>query len=1529
MTSTSSLEHKGSRRWWHRRPGILGLAIFALLLPIIVVPSSAVASSCNPSQNAIVCENSKPGSPWDEWEVTGAGDDSIQGFATDISVNVGHTVDFKIDTDATDYSIDIYRTGWYQGLGARKIASVSPSAHLPQKQPECLSDVSTELTDCGTWAVSASWSVPADAVSGVYIAKLTRKDTGGASHITFIVRNEASSSAVLFQTSDPTWHAYNTYGGSDFYSGAANGRAYKISYNRPFATRAGIEARDFYFGAEYPMVRFLERNGYDVSYFSGVDTDRYGSLLKNHKTFLSVGHDEYWSGGQRKNVEAARDAGVNLQFLSGNEVYWHTRYEPSGTGGNDYRTLVSYKETWSNAKIDPSREWTGTWRDPRFASAENGAGRPENALTGTAYMVNHGDLPVTVDDREGQLRLWRNTSLTNLVAGSKQELAPHTVGYESNEDVPNGFRPPGLIQLSTTKGAVPQYLRDFGNVVTEGETTHHVTLYKAHSGALVFSAGSIQWTWGLDDWHDGDGAPPDSRMQQAEVNLLADMGAQPQTLMDGLAPAAASTDKTPPSVNISTAPTGTVKNGEEITVKGTASDTGGQVAGVEFSTDGGSKWKPANGTTSWQFTTVQHGSGPTPILVRAIDDSANYPQTAASIPVNVTGPFSVFGKTSPSTVDSDDPTSAEFGLRFSPTSDGYVTGVRFYKSKANTGLHNGSLWSLNGQRLATARFTNETEEGWQSVTFDEPVEVLAGTEYVVSYSAPKGHYAADNEYFAYRGTDAPPLSVAGGFGVPAAGVYDTGGGYPASSFERTNYYVDAVFNSAGAVALSAGAHSPADTAVSVPLDARIGATLSKPVASQTVKIKVVDTEGGAVSGTTSYDAQSRHATFEANETLSEGTRYTASIVATDSSGGSVERGASWTFRTVLPTRDLGDCPCEFYPDAKKPDLATIKEDVPLTLGTQFSADAPGTITGLKYYRSPDETSAATGRLYTATGTILAEAKFGGDSVSGWQFAAFDKPVHVTAGTDYVAAYVSSGTYAATPGDLASPLDRGPLHTRSQAGRYTYEAGGFPSTAIAINYMIDVRFTPDALPLSATKRSPDAGATDVDPTTNIQVTFNEDLEPGFSLRVSTPSAVVAGTTSDSANHRTLTFTPDQPLPKNTVVSVAPGGIKGSVTGDAEIPPWSFKTSGDSQAMGSLLGNEEPAATDPGDSSAVELGAKMKTSQDIDVEAIRFFKGPLTTGTHTGSLWDASGARLAQVTFANETATGWQTAFLDRPIRLSAGSTFTVSYHAPAGGYVYTSSSFASGKTSGSLSLEGTNGLYAYGTDSVVPSNSWNDTNYFADIVYAVAPAGNSPSVTAAPPSSAEPSASDEPTTPPSGDATSTPTTEPTAPPSEPSMPTGASWLMEHRQASTYVYSDEPVGVEVGLDVKVDSPITAYGIGVNNAAHDRGSRTAYLYAEDGTLLASADLANGSGTGWQLATFDKPLALKAGSYTLSYYSAEGGYAWEGQTDFSDLRSGPVSAAITNGRFRYSANGGTKPVSTWNSTNYFVDLAFLGGEK
>ena len=134
------------------------------------------------------------------------------------------------------------------------------------------------------------------------------------------------------------------------------------------------------------MVRFLEANGYDVKYISGVDTERRaGNLIgasTKPKAFFSVGHDEYWSAGQRASVEAARNAGVNLAFFSGNEIYWKTRFEPSVDGTNTpYRTLVGYKDTLGGVKLDPMPNvTTGTWRDTRFGPPVADGGRPENAL---------------------------------------------------------------------------------------------------------------------------------------------------------------------------------------------------------------------------------------------------------------------------------------------------------------------------------------------------------------------------------------------------------------------------------------------------------------------------------------------------------------------------------------------------------------------------------------------------------------------------------------------------------------------------------------------------------------------------------------------------------------------------------------------------------------------------------------------------------------------------------------------------------------------------------------------------------------------------------------------------------------------------------------------------------------------------------------------------------------------------------------------------------------------------------------------
>src|SRR3984893_13487336 len=543
------------------------------------------------------------------WDLNGGPSDPyIQGFATQMSVNLGETVQFKIQTDSNAYQLDIYRIGYYGGNGAAYLTSIFPSVPLPQFQPPCLTDSSSGLIDCGNWAVSASWTVPKTLKSGVYFAKVFRQGTdpkaqiSKGSHIFFIVRDDSSHSDIVVQTSDATWQAYNLWGGASLYAGApavdGSPRPYKVSYNRPITTR-DYSTHNFFFNAEYPLIRWLEANGYDVTYISDADTDRSGALLLNHKIFISSGHDEYWSGLQRSNVEAARGAGVNVAFFSGDEIFWKTRWEPSISSGNAaYRTLVSYKETHANSVIDPldPPTWTGTWRDPTFSPPADG-GRPENGLSGTIFTVNCCTYTMTVPAADGKMRFWRNTQVANQPIGSVFNLTGRSLGYEWDEDLDNGFRPSGLIRMSTTTVAVPQYILDYGNLYGPGTATHHLTLYRYNGAALVFGAGTVQWAYGLDSNHDnsGDDTPTDINMQQATVNLLADMGVQPTNLQSGLVGAIQSSDRTPPrSAITSPSPGQNIPAAALLTISGTATDSGGGVvAGIEVSVDGGKSWHPA------------------------------------------------------------------------------------------------------------------------------------------------------------------------------------------------------------------------------------------------------------------------------------------------------------------------------------------------------------------------------------------------------------------------------------------------------------------------------------------------------------------------------------------------------------------------------------------------------------------------------------------------------------------------------------------------------------------------------------------------------------------------------------------------------------------------------------------------------------------------------------------------------------------------------------------------------------------------
>ena len=1182
-------------------------AAFFLLAPL----TAQVVDPCSPVVNPIACENSLTGNPASEWDVTGAGDASIQGFATDISVDRGGTVRFKINTPAAAYRLDIYRLGYYGGLGARKVASVLPTAALPQAQPACTVDGSTGLVDCGVWAESASWGVPASAVSGIYVAKLVRTDgTAGASHIVFVVRDDAGQSDILFQTSDTTWQAYNRYGGNSLYFGSPAGRAYKVSYNRPFTTR-DYAPEDWVFNAEYPMVRWLEANGYNVSYTTGVDTDRRGAELLEHKMFLSVGHDEYWSGGQRTNVEAARDAGVHLAFLSGNEIFWKTRWEPSIDGSaTPYRTLVSYKDTHANAKIDPlAGSWTGTWRDARF-SPPNDGGRPENALTGQLFMVNAGTSAIEVPEALGKFRLWRNTSLATLAAGTSATLAAGSLGYEWDE-APSANAPAGLIRLSRATRSGVEKLQDLGNTYAAGTATHSLTLYRAASGALVFGAGTVQWSWGLDEVHDRDVSVPDARMQQATVNLFADMGVQPATLRTGLVAATASTDVAVPTATITSPTSGTtVLLGTPVTITGAASDSGGLVAAVEVSVDGGATWRPANGTGTWTFEWTPSVLGNATLMSRAIDDSGNIGASSAAVTVTVSNvlpgscPCTLWPETTvPSIADAGADSPVTLGVKFRADVDGAVTGIRFYKSAANTGVHVGTLWSAGGSQLGSVTFSSETGSGWQTAPFDTPVQVTAGTTYVVAYHTTTGHYAFTGGYFGSGGWDNGVLHALGN-SVSFNGVYAYGpaGTFPTQSFNAANYWVDLVFtpteqDTSPPVVASM---NPTPGSSVVDINTNVSATFSDPMTASSIHTGTFELRDGStvISAAVSYDSGTRSAILDPVSALTGGRTYTA----------------------------------------------TVRSGVTNAAGLQM-------------------------------------------------------------GSDFVWSFSIAG---------------------------------------------------DTTPPTVTAVTPVAGATGVLPTTAVSAVFSEAMDAAtingtsFELRDSS-NAVVAAAISYDVNTRTATLTPTTALAySSTFTASVRGGaadprVKDAAgNGMAGTTTWTFTTTAPDQSGCPCTiwpSSSVPAVVDGGDASAVELGVKFRSSIDGYITGIRFYKSSANTGVHTGSLWSASGTRLATATFINESASGWQQVNFSAPVAISADTTYVASYFTPAGRYSYNTTYFGVPVNATPLQAlaNGTspNGVYMYGPAGGFPNNSFNAANYWVDVVFNTSAGGpdtTPPVVTSVTPSS---------------------------------------------------------------------------------------------------------------------------------------------------------------------------------------------------
>ncbi len=1478
-------------------------------------PISATAAS-NAVPNAIVLENMKQGTPESVWLIDQV-DSSIEGFAAQFTINHGERVDFKINTDATNYRVDIYRLGYYGGDGAHLVTSFTRNLTTAQDQPLPDFDPIRKLVDAGNWSVSASWDIPDDAVSGIYLAELTRLDTGGQNMIPFIVRDDEAPSDITFQASDTTWQAYNWWGGYNLYGGidatGHAGRASAVSYNRPITTRYGgysAGPQDFIFAAEYPSIRWLEQNGYDVNYISGIDTARDGAQLLNSQIFLSIGHDEYWSASQRNNVEAARDAGVNLAFLSGNEVYWEIRWENSIDGsGTPYKTMVSYKETWANDDTDPGNT-TGTWRDPQY-----GAGKPENALTGTIFTVDSYRLDtIKIPYNLSQFRFWTNTDIADLELGQTYSLTPNLLGYEWDSDVDNGFRPAGLIALSSSTIDVNAMLLDNGSTTGAGTATHSLTLYRdPQSGALVFGAGTVYWTWGLDSHHDNEATPADPNVQQAMVNLFADMGVQPQTLMASLAVAAQSTDYTAPtSVVTSPLSSGSFTAAQPIVITGTATDSGGgHVAVVEVSTNGGVSWHRATGSENWTYSWTPLAGGSYTILSRAVDDSVNMETgvTGTTITVAAAPTTSLFSPSDvPVILTDSDVGFVNLGVSFSSSLSGTIVGIKYYKSVGDGGTHTGSLWSVTGTLLATATFTQETASGWQTVTFSNPVSISAGTTYVASYHS-NGHYANTSDYFTAPHTNSSLTAPVGnGYYTYSADTL-----FPSTASSGTNYWVDVIF-------------SPTITANQAPIgtnDNGFTVTRNTPITFTAAQLLANDTDpngdiliisgvGSASGGTVSFNSQTNIITF----TPTAG--YTGSAVfgyaISDVRGGTGSAVVNMT--VVPPSTNLS-----LFSASDTPANLNDPDAVQVNLGVRFVASSAGFITGIKYYKGANDTGTHTGSLWSVNGTLLATATFTAETASGWQTVTFANPVAITAQTTYVASYHSNGHYVSTGNYFTSDYVNGVLTAPGGAnGVYAYSNDNlFPTgTYGSTNYWVDVLIsTGSAAPENhAPVAITDNGLSTPQGTmltipASVLLANDTDAD-GDTLTITGAGVGVNGTSAWISNTSSVTFTPTPGYtgPASFTYAIS-DGHGGTATGSVNLTVTASP-------------NNAPVATNDNGFSVVQnavltISASALLANDTDLDDETLTISGVSGSVHGTAIFDA---QANAVTFTPSTGYTGLASFI-YTISDGHGGTAngTVSLNVtapPNNAPVANNDSGFTTVQNTTLNIQASN-LLANDTDAdgdpltitgLVAGSASNGVATFNAQTYSITFVPTTGYVGLA-------SLSYEVSDGRGGSAAATVSLNIIAP------ATGLS-LFSGSETPANLSDPDTVQVNLGMRFVTSQSGNITGIKYYKGAGDNGTHTGSLWTSTGTLLATATFTNETQSGWQTVTFNSPVAVTAGTTYVASYHSNGHYASTGGYFSTTYTNGPLSApAASNGVYAYGT-GNLFPSSSFGATNYWVDIVF-----
>lgn len=460
---------------------------FALLASF--VPGSP-ARAGEGERNRIVLENRHPGNggwqlPWSGYTVSDDINLQIKGYAGAESAAPGGTVPLKVTVaPAASYTVDVFRLGYYQGLGGRLIEHLGPFSGAPQ--PKCGIDQNTLMNVCA-WSTSLALHVPETWISGVYVAVLSSASKY-QSLVPFWVVEEKRRSDMLFISSLNTYEAYNDFPydplspsglpqtGHSLYdfSSAGNMPAVKVTFDRPFSSQYGNPGDGGIYDFEPELIAFIERSGYDVTYAIEPVIDAEPGLLARHKVVVVGGHAEYQTMANYNGLIGARDSGVGLAFISGNEIYWQVRYEANA--GVDRRIVVGYKTTRPDPVHDP-RLRTIQWRQ---------LGRPEQRLIGV-QLPDNGFM-----NWGGQPWVPQNTNHWAFAGTGLQSGVPvkaEISGYEIDAYDPSVGKPDGTDYTLLSASPFVNFQHHM--------YTQNSSIYRSRAGNWVWASGSMDWSWGL------------------------------------------------------------------------------------------------------------------------------------------------------------------------------------------------------------------------------------------------------------------------------------------------------------------------------------------------------------------------------------------------------------------------------------------------------------------------------------------------------------------------------------------------------------------------------------------------------------------------------------------------------------------------------------------------------------------------------------------------------------------------------------------------------------------------------------------------------------------------------------------------------------------------------------------------------------------------------------------------------------------------------------------------------------------------